>query len=54
MLHSYDYSFERKLPNGVWNKVTGTMTASSAKEVERVLISQNAMPLRNIVITQRG
>lgn len=30
------------------------MTASSEKEVERVLISQNAMPLRNIVITQRG
>ena len=54
MLHSYDYVFERKMPNGGWSRVGGTMMAHDAKEVEKVLISQNAMPIRIISITQKS
>ena len=38
----FDYVIERKLPTGNWQKVTGTMNAKSADEVEKTLIRQNS------------
>jgi len=38
----FDYVIERKLPNGVWQKVTGTMTVKTIEEVKKILAQQNA------------
>ena len=45
----YDYIIERKLPNGSWQKVTGTMNAKSAEEVEKTLVRQNSITVIRIV-----
>ncbi len=50
----FAYIIERKLPTGNWQKVTGTMSAKSADEVEKTLIWQNSTTaIRIISITKK-
>lgn len=52
-MYLFEYSYERKLPNGAWQRVTGSVTASSESEVERNILRNEISAVRNISIRRR-
>ena len=52
-MNFYDYVIERKLPNGAWQKVTGSMSAKSESEVRAILTRQEISPIRIIAIIKK-
>ena len=52
-MYSFSYVIEQRLPNGAWQKVSGSITARSESEVRNILERQNANPIRIISITRR-
>lgn len=49
----FAYVIERKLPTGNWQKVTGSMSAKSADEVEKTLVRQNSNTVIRIISITR-
>lgn len=50
----FAYIIERMLPTGNWQKVTGTINAKSAGEVEKTLVRQNSnTAIRIVSITKK-